>query len=381
MEEKTVPKVLYLRSGPYELNFNSYNLQEVGLGKAFCNAGYDFDIVYYSKNKNREQVIEVPENHLRILWRKGIKLLRSGVYPQILNKKFLNDYDIVIVSEYSQIMSVLLSKRHDNVFVYNGPYYNLFKIAFMEPIYDFLFCKNLNKRLRKTFCKTQMSKDYIAQKGITNSTVVGVGLDTAKFDEELSIKSETQILLNKMSGHRNLLYIGSIITRKNVELLIKAFVETKKHSNTEDVQLVLVGKGDKSYTEHCQSLVPEYLKNDVIWCEFVENAQTKFVYQAATAFMLPSIQEIFGMVLLEAMYFETPVISSHSAGAGTLIKSGENGIIVEEFDEHKWAQAILSLLEEPEKTKQLGKEASATIRNEFMWDGIAKKMLKEIEHE
>ncbi len=93
-------RILYIRSGPYELSFDSYNLQEVGLGKAFCEAGYDFDILYYTKKNNHNQLIETPNNQLRILWRRGIKLLRSGIYPQILKKKFLSQYDAVIVSEY-----------------------------------------------------------------------------------------------------------------------------------------------------------------------------------------------------------------------------------------------------------------------------------------
>ena len=79
-------KILYVRSAPYELNFNSYNLQEIGLGTAFCKVGYDFDLIYYSK-RNKDQIIEVGNNRIKILWRKGIKLLRTGIYPQILNKK------------------------------------------------------------------------------------------------------------------------------------------------------------------------------------------------------------------------------------------------------------------------------------------------------
>ena len=128
------------------------------MGKAFCNEGYDFDIVYYTKGKNREQTIDVPKNHLRIFWRKGIRILRSGIYPEIYDKKFLNRYDIVIASEYGQIMSVILSDRYPNTYLYNGPYYNLFKIPFIEPVYDFLFCKKLNKNMRKVFCKTEMAK-------------------------------------------------------------------------------------------------------------------------------------------------------------------------------------------------------------------------------
>ncbi|OYS90938.1 glycosyl transferase family 1, partial [Limosilactobacillus reuteri] len=127
-------KILYVRSGPYKVNLNGYNLQEIGLGKAFCKKGYDFDILYYS-DENKIELIDTPQNNLRILWCKGIRLLRSGVYPKILKKEFLKKYDYIIVSEYSQIMAVLLSGLHSNVYVYNGPYYNLFKLKLIEPIY------------------------------------------------------------------------------------------------------------------------------------------------------------------------------------------------------------------------------------------------------
>lgn len=367
-------KVLYVRSGPYSINFNNYNLQEVGLGKAFCRAGYDFDIVYYSK-QNKDQIVEVPEGNLRIFWRRGIKILRTGLYPKVWNKKFLLQYDAVITSEYSQLMSVIISKRHDNAYIYNGPYYNLFKIPFIEPVYDYLYCKQLNKRVKKVFCKTQMSKEYITKKGITDSLVVGVGLDTAKFDAETEIGTETQKLLDVMKGHRNFLYVGSIIKRKNVELIIRAFVKLKKENDNEDVQLILIGKGDDSYTNYCKSLIPKIFENTVEWCSFIKNAQMKFVYQKATVFLLPSIQEIFGMVLLEAMYFGKPIISSKSAGAETLIKSGENGIIIDTFDEKQWKEAMKNSLNNPERADYLGKRARETILSQFMWDGVARKMI------
>lgn len=373
-------KILYVRSGPYQVDPNSYNLQELGLASAFHKYGYQCDVMYYHKEKDFDQVIEKNGEKINVLWRHGIRILRSGVYPQILKKDVLDRYDFVICSEYSQIMSVLLCKKA-RTYIYNGPYYNLFKIPFIELMYDALFSKYINKKAEKIFCKTEMASNYIAKKGMTNTTVTGVGLDIEKFEKEIVIKPATKDLLDKMLGHRNFLYIGSIIKRKNIKLLVEAFVEMKKYENTDDVQLVLIGKGDKSYTKYCCSLVPENLRKDIIWCSFIENAQTKFVYQEATAFLLPSIQEIFGMVLLEAMYFNTPVISSHSAGASTLIESGENGIIVEEFDRVKWAKAMWSLINESGNAEELGKSARETIRNEFMWDGIAKKMLRYIEHE
>ncbi|SUY20970.1 glycosyltransferase family 4 protein [Clostridium perfringens] len=370
-------KILYVRSGPYELNFNSYNLQEIGLGTAFCKVGYDFDLIYYSK-RNKDQIIEVGDNRIKILWRKGIKLLRTGIYPQILNKKFLSTYDIVLVSEYSQLMTVLISRLHKNTYLYNGPYYNMFKIPFIEKIYDFLFVKYINKNILKIFNKTERAEKFIANKGISNSEVVGVGLDITKFTNEKYVKELTQNLLEKMKNKRNILYVGSIIKRKNVELIIRAFNEIKKYKQYKDVQLILIGKGEKKYIDSCISLLSKETKSSVIHEPFIENAQLKFIYEKSEIFLLPSLQEIFGMVLLEAMYFGVPTISSNSAGAETLISNEENGIIISEFDEDIWKEKICFLLDNESMRKKIGDKARETIINNFMWDSIVKKMKNHI---
>ena len=101
-------KVLYIRSGPYQVDTKSYNLQELGLAKAFAEKNVQCDVVYYHKEKDFDQKIVKDGYEINVLWRKGSRLLRSGVYPQILKKEFLRTYDAVIISEYSQVMAVLL---------------------------------------------------------------------------------------------------------------------------------------------------------------------------------------------------------------------------------------------------------------------------------
>ena len=374
---KASKRILYIRSAPYELNFNSYNLQEIGLGTAFCKEGYDFDLLYYSK-QNKDQTIEVGDKRIKILWRKGIKFLRTGIYPSILNKKFLNKYDVVFVSEYNQLMTVLISMIHKNTYLYNGPYYNMFKIPFVEKIYDFLFVKYINKNIIKVFSKTERAKRFIEKKGITNVEVVGVGLDVSKFDEEERIKIETQNLLNMMKNNRNILYVGAIIKRKNVKLIVKSFNEIKKDKKYEDVQLIMIGKGDQKYINQCFDLLSEEARKNVIHQEFIENTQLKYIYEEADMFLLPSLQEIFGMVLLEAMYFGLPVVSSNSAGGETLIENNKNGIIVTKFDEEEWKNRICFLLDNEDIREKMGQEAMITIKSKFMWESIVSKMIKYI---
>lgn len=84
------------------------------------------------------------------------------------------------------------------------------------------------------------------------------------------------------------------------------------------------------------------------------------------------------MVLLEAMYFGAPTVASGSAGAKTLIEDGKSGYIVKDFEPSNWAEKISGLLENAQLRKNMGEAASARIKNYFMWDSIAEKMLGEI---
>lgn len=365
--------ILLVRSGPYQVDPKSYNLQELGLAAAFKKYGIKCDVAYFHKNKNFDQIIKNNDVEIKVLWRKGIRILRSGIYPSLLKDEFLKEYDAVICSEYSQIMSILFTKKI-KTYVYNGPYYNLFKIPITEPIYDRIFSNFLNSKVEKVFCKTNRSEKFLNKKGILNTVVTGVGLDTSNFNVSYDLSNEMHDVLKGMSNHRNLLYIGSISKRKNVELIIKIFNEITKYRQYDDVQLIIVGKGSNKYVNYCKSLTTKNSKHRILWLDHVDNSQVKYLYEKASIFLLPSIKEIFGMVLLEAMYFGMPVVSSNNAGADTLINNEKNGCIIDTFDQEKWVAKIMQLLNNEKIRDHIGNEAHKTIMNNFMWDNVASKM-------
>lgn len=369
-------KILYVRSGPYELSFNSYNLQEVGLAKALCKKGYDVDILYYSK-ENYDQELTYSGKTIRILWRHGIKLLRSGVYPCILKKSFLKQYDYIIASEYSQIMSILLIFLNKNTFIYNGPYYNLFKIPFFEKIYDKLFCSYINKNAQKVFCKTKIAEQFLYQKGIMNTKVIGVGLDNEKIDKTNLISKHTLDIVHKLEEHTNLLFVGSITPRKNVAFLFKMYNILKHKYVDSNLQLVIIGKGTTKYLDYCFSQLDDIVRDSVLYIDFIDNSQLKYIYEKSDIFLLASTEEIFGMVLLEAMYNNLIPISSYNAGSNTLIKNNYNGFIINKFDSNEWINCIEKIILDDNRKKILGENAYKTICESFLWDKIVDKIISE----
>ena len=139
-------KILYVRTGPYDLNINSYNVQEIGLGKAFCRLGYDVDIITFKKHNPKQVIIfECGNNRVKLIEKKRFRWLRWGINTEICTEKFLAPYDYVISAEYMQLETFLLSRKARMAFIYNGPYYNLFMFKWTSPIFDALITKRLNE--------------------------------------------------------------------------------------------------------------------------------------------------------------------------------------------------------------------------------------------
>ena len=95
------------------------------------------------------------------------------------------------------------------------------------------------------------------------------------------------------------------------------------------------------------------------------------LYKNSDLFILPTKYEIFGMVLLEAMYFGLPCITSINGGSSTIIKNGVNGVIIDEFDKNAWTNSIKYLLTNDESRRKMSISASETITNSFLWDKLA----------
>ncbi|HCJ66850.1 MAG TPA: glycosyltransferase family 1 protein, partial [Elusimicrobia bacterium] len=92
-------------------------------------------------------------------------------------------------------------------------------------------------------------------------------------------------------------------------------------------------------------------------------------------FFLPSREESFPQVILEAMALEKPVVATRVGGIPEIITSGENGIIVEPGNPKALAEAIIWMFENPGKAEEMGKKGKEKVEKYFT---IA-KMIKETE--
>lgn len=381
--------ILLVRATPNDLDINAYNVQQVGIGKSFVNKGFNYDFITFKKNEPRKEVVFYEKDGCRAkcieLPRK--RFLRWGINTEICDEDFLDKYDLIICQEYYQLQTYLMSCKSDKVVMYTGPYYNMFMPKFLSPIYDLCLTKKLNRQIKHKFVKSVLAYEFMEKKGYDGLENIGVALDTTRF-ENVVINQETQKLIDYMKENRCILYVGSLIARKNYPFLLEVY--KKLVERKPDIKLVIIGKShvsaverffgkkDEEYAAKYNDMLPESIKDGIYHLERIDNPQLKFIYPLAKAFLLPSVQEIFGMVLLEAMYLGAPVISSENGGSLTLMADGSCGQIVKEFNAERWVQAILKYLDDEEYAQRMVKNAQERIRRNYNWDVIVDKFVSAI---
>lgn len=379
--------VLFVRSYPSNLNFNTYNIQQIGMGQAFCNKGFNFDFVTF--NSEHENVVtfyksEVTGCSARYLEKNCKKIRNWGINNELLRLDFLERYDLIICLEYYQLMTYFIARKSKNAVLYAGPYWNMFSPKILSIFYDFFLTKKLNDRLMVKFTKSEIMKGFLEKKGYKNVVNIGVGLDLSAFCnmEKSAMLDE---LCSYMNNNRCMLYVGRIDKNKNVKFIVKLFSVLKKEY--EDLKLVVIGKDTKIRTLH--SFNRESCKNhilqpydskiikDIVFVDSINNNELQFIYPLAKLFILPSKLEVFGMVLLEAMYFKVPVVTSYNGGGTTLITSEKYGQMVKGFDEKKWIRAIKRYLDDDEYCNQVKNNAHKLIVENYNWDKIVDKIISE----
>lgn len=380
-----------LRPGPWDSDFKAYNIQEVGIGKAFCRLGYDYDYVCFQTKPKESWVFYEAKNGCKgcYIEKPRTRILRWAFNKEVASRKFLSQYDIVISREYYQPMTYLVASHHDNASMYNGPYWNMIMPKWFAPVYDYFITSKMVKSLKHVFVKSGMSKEFLEAKGYTNIINVGVGLDMERFDKEQNVKPETQKLVDYMTANKCMLYVGHLDANKNLPFMLQLYQELLKEEpelkfvmigkSVINARAKLFGKKDEDYAKEEFAKLTEDVRSGITHIKRVENTQLKFIYPMAKAFILPSNFEIFGMVLAEAMYLGAPVVTSRNGGSTSLIEGRETGIMIDTFDVQCWKTAVLRFIRDEEYANHIKKNAHQIIKTEYTWDAIAEKMINIIE--
>lgn len=374
-------KILIIRCFPQymEVKNASYNIQEIGLARALVKKGHQCDIVFWTDKEEKEVQVDVDgKNSITVFYRQSKVFLKNAFFDI---DDLIKKYDIIEPSEYNQLAAWKLSKKYpDKTVIYHGPYYCEFNKRYnaMCKVFDKIVLPAYKKNGTTFLVKSDLANDFLTSKGIKseNVTTVGVGIDLDAFKQSNTNEIPDEIKeIQNIKADIKLLYIGRIEERRNIPFLFDILNELKNRNV--NAKLVMIGNGDEEYCKNCFDYAKKCCVFDSIYhIKKAEQKYLQYAYKSTDIFLLPTRYEIFGMVLLEAMYFGTPAITTKNGGSQMLIENGIDGYIIDVFNKSLWCDKII---EASQNSAKISQNAHKKITEKFTWDVLSDKFISTYE--
>lgn len=178
-------------------------------------------------------------------------------------------------------------------------------------------------------------------------------------------------------NHPFLLYAGAVRPQKNIPRLVEAFAvlrsDMERHPVYKDLRLIIIGDEISRYPSVRRSVNKTRMENYVRFLGFVPFDTLRVFFEAASAFVFPSLYEGFGLPPLEAMASGTPVVTSHVSSLPEVVD--EAAMFVNPENVFDIARGIREVLLNDDLRAQLIRAGYEQARR-FSWSKTAREVLE-----
>lgn len=211
-------------------------------------------------------------------------------------------------------------------------------------------------------CVSNALKNEISNLNIPSNKIFVIpnGVDLNKFNDQTNLQRKKIIL-----------YVGSLTKKKGVHLLLEAFSIVNRIQP--DFELKIIGDGpEEMYLHNISSKLS--IKDKVNFYESMPHNEIGKIMQESFMFVLPSIDEGFGVVLVEALASGLPCIAFNSGGVTDILDENQ-GILVEPGNVSELSSAINELITNRNLYNRLS-VSGREIAKEFDWNLIAERVIQ-----
>ncbi len=205
------------------------------------------------------------------------------------------------------------------------------------------------------------------------------GTDPAKLRPDATGVAELRTQLGIAEDAVIALAVGRMVPKKGFDMILRALTEPQLCDR--NIIALMVGEGDEWAAY--QTLAAELdVADKVVWTGNVPNDRINVYYNLADMLLMPSVSKPadgLNVCVLDAMSCGKPVIGSNVAGNPLAIVHGETGFIVPEQSPAALADAIATLVENPQLRRYMGDAGRARIDNELGWPHLARRYVGHFE--
>jgi len=349
----------------------------LNLSKELVNKGHEVQVL--SSNLFKEESEKIVSNYGNV---EGIETRRFSVlkipsvasgyipYPELLETILRSDADIIHAHSYAYFptyVSALSRTLKRKVLVltpHQPPTESAFRNRFLMRMYNRGIGSLSLRAADGIVAVTKLEAAYLIKEAGAEPhkiTVVPEGIDLNLYYAKADQSKESE----------NILFVGRLATEKGLSFLIEAIPEVV--SQHPSATFLFVGEdhgvkhallrraADLKVSRYVKFLGPKF------------GAALADIYRESRLFVLPSLYETFGLVILEAMASGLPIVTTRVGGVPELVRDGYNGVLVPPKDHVALAEAINSLLSNRQLYRRMSAQNVETAKR-YSWRRIAERI-------
>jgi len=280
---------------------------------------------------------------------------------------------IVIYAHFFKFITNALTHQHSKVLI-NASFHHT------DPdFHQFPLIKALQKA-DYLWTLTEFETNYFVKNfkiSINKIILAGNGVNPEFLIKKNKVKKSTIYDLKT-----TILFIGSLSAHKRVELLINSFSSlfTNKLINYSSIQLIIAGQKTLYYPiiKQTYDSLPLKIKNNIKFVfSFPQNKLVKLI-DNCDFLVLPSIQESFGLVVIESWARGKPVIVSNIPSLSEIVSKSKGGLIFKKDNYTNLAQKMDILIKSPKLCIQYGQNGLKYVKNNYSWEKVSQLICQKV---
>lgn len=308
----------------------AYNSQEIGLARGLESLGHSIQIYKAVTHAAEEDTVEISKN-IVIYYIKCFYLGSNGFLDT--NKLDKSADRVIQFSDVQLSVPYIYSwcKRNHKIYLpYIGISWSQSNNKFVRCLIDFMAERNINiYKECKCFVKTEQARHELLGKGIKDIQIAPVCLDFNQLHKDYE-RSDIEELKKKwkVKPGKCLLFIGRFESDKHPLEVLEVYKKVcAKYS-----MLIMVGRGILE-NKIREKIRQNSLEDKILLISSVPNDLIWELYRISDFFINLNPNEIWGMSLLEAMYYKVPIAAIDAPGPRAMITNGKTGYICSGYNE------------------------------------------------
>ena len=351
------------------------------LSIALAQAGHEVAIITNNLPRKKKALAEEMMEGVRVIRLPAILLFSYLPVSWAFNLKMLEGYDIVHAhvpafgfarAVAKKVKQPVVVTYHCDITVFEKwfgipiPRWFTKAVEFLTNLYGrYVISKvDIAYNTTETYAKTSpVMKDFPVR-------AIPIGIFHEKIDQ---MQKKLGLTLDKKRKNQ-ILFLGRLAGNKGCDYLVKAMPAILEKFS--DTKFIICGEGDEK--GYILSLIRKYgIEKSIEMFGVVDFAKLVELFYTSLIYVFPSINrlEAFGIVQLEAMSNYTAVVASDIPGPNAVMDVGKTGFLVPKQNPQAIADAVISLLSDPQRAIEMGKAGRKLVETKYDWKAIAEQVV------